>query len=84
MKKIIDVTITVEVEVDEKKFTKDFMQDFKKHFYNLDDINDHMQFLAETEAQGLVRGYPEFIEGYGKIVNSSNTNIYRVNSKISK
>lgn len=62
MKRLVDVTQTVEVEVDESKFTPEFMQEFRNSFYSFHTINQHLEHLAQLYARGLDR---DFIEGYG-------------------
>ena len=66
MKKIVAVTQVVEVEVDESKFTPQFMEGFKRFMYDFDSIDDHIKHIAQLEARGLRRS---FIEGYGPIEN---------------
>ena len=63
--KIIQVTQTIEVTVDETKFTDEFMREYREYFYDFDDIDDHLRFLASQEAQGFVSHGSAFIEGYG-------------------
>lgn len=64
---LIDVTQTVEVELDETKFDADFMQEFRDGFYDFDTIEEHAEHIAQLHARGLFDGgsYDEFIEGYG-------------------
>lgn len=62
----VEVTQAVVVDVDESKFTEEFMQAFREGFYDFDDIEDHVQHLAQMEARGLI-GYDRFVEGYGDI-----------------
>ena len=64
MTKQVDVTITVEVTVDESKFDEDFLRYFREFFYNFYDIDDHIKHLAQLAARGLD---DTFIEGYGDI-----------------
>jgi hypothetical protein len=60
------VTQGVEVEVDESKFTPEFMEEFRESFFPFDTIDDHREYLAELYARGGISGFPtEFIEGYG-------------------
>ncbi len=67
MRKIVEVTQTIEVEVDEKKFTPNFMSDFKKHFYDFDSVDDHIKHIAQMEARGLIQREDQFVEGYGNL-----------------
>lgn len=67
MKKyIVAVTKLMEVEFDETKFTKEFIEEFKGFMYPFNDVDDHIKFLAELEASGRI-GYDKFVEGYGNI-----------------
>ena len=66
MTKQVDVTITVEVTVDESKFDEDFLKSFREFFYDFYDIDDHIKHLAQITARGLI-GEDNFIVGYGNI-----------------
>ena len=60
------VETQVTVEVDESKFTPEWMGDFNKTFYHKEDIDAHKEHLAEMFATGMIEGRPsEFVEGYG-------------------
>ena len=65
MKKNVVVTMTVSVEVDESKFTDEYMRIFREVFYDFDTIDDHIMHLAQLEARGLLDD--ENQEGYGKL-----------------
>jgi len=68
MKFEVEVTQTVEVELDETKFTDEFMEEYRECFYNHVTIEDHAKHLAQLEARGMTTGMPdEFIEGYGPV-----------------
>lgn len=65
---IVDVTQTVEVELDEAKFDETFMEEFRASFYQFDDIQEHAEHIGQLTARGIIEigDYsPEFIEGYG-------------------
>ena len=62
MKRIVEVMQSVEVEIDESKFTPEFMAEFRESFYQFRTIERHIEHLAQLEARGLSR---DFIEGYG-------------------
>lgn len=64
MKKTIEVTFYVNVEVDENKFTPEFMDEYRENFYQFNDIDDHMKHIAQLEARDLLM---RFTEGYGPI-----------------
>lgn len=66
MKKMSLVTQTIEVTVDESKFTDEFMNQFRKDFYDFDSVDDHIRHLAQLYARGVVDEFTTFIEGYGK------------------
>lgn len=53
------------VELDENKFTKDFMAEFRESFYPFYALEDHAEHITQLYARGVVEG-DEFIEGYGK------------------
>lgn len=59
------------VEVDETKFTDEFMEEYRDSFYQFYGIEDHIEHLAELKARGvyeLSKYIPdEFVEGYGPI-----------------
>lgn len=64
MTREIEITFCVPVSVDESKFTPEFMEEFRKNFYNFDSIDEHMEHLAQMAARGIINT-PCFIEGYG-------------------
>ena len=66
MKRRVQLTQTIEVEIDEAKFTAEFLSDFRASFYDFHDINDHLEHLAQLYARGLIDAFGDsFIEGYG-------------------
>jgi hypothetical protein len=64
MKKNVTVTFDVSVEVDESKFTDEYMKIFREVFYDFETIEDHMCHLAQLEVRGLLDDQPE---GYGEL-----------------
>lgn len=68
MKFYITVSIDVEVEIEEAKFTPEFMEEFRRDFYPFELIEDHAKHLAQLRARGLVDDH-SFIEGYGRPEN---------------
>ena len=69
----VDIIIykTVKVEIAESKFDDDFIASFKKTFYDIENIQGHIENLAQMKARGLINNYspdPDgvFIEGYGR------------------
>lgn len=66
MKRTVEVLQAVVVTVDETKFTLEFMEEFRASFFEFEDIDEHVEHLAQLYARGLIDGYPdEFVEGYG-------------------
>ena len=62
------VNQTISVEVDESKFTPEFMAAYYEHMTELETIDEHRKHLAELYATGRIDGYPsEEVEGYGKL-----------------
>lgn len=64
MKKTFEVVFVVDVEVDEEKFTDEFIRSFKSSFYDFSSLSDHMEHIAKLEARGMLM---PFTEGYGAI-----------------
>lgn len=64
MKKLVQVTQIVEVEIDEAKFTPDFMSSFNETIFDAD-LNDHFEHIAQLHARGIYDEFSTFIEGYG-------------------
>jgi len=64
MRKAITVSSPITVGVDESKFTPEFMEAFRKNFFDFDTVQDHMEYLATlyVENGGNFAGW---IEGYG-------------------
>ena len=67
--KTVEVTISVEVTVDETKFTPEFLKEFREDFYEFDDIDDHIEHLAQLTARGIMEENDsgQFVEGYGTV-----------------
>lgn len=61
----VTVEQDLEITVDESRFTPEFLQGFKESFYPCETIEDHVEFIAESFAQGVVRSDADFLEGYG-------------------
>lgn len=63
------VTQTVEVTLDESKFTPDFMKEFYDQFYRYDEIDEHAGHIAQLAAREVYsfNSPREFVEGYGPI-----------------
>lgn len=58
---------TYEIEIDESKFTDEFMEEFRQHFFPFYDLEDHAEHIAQMQARGVIDiiSSPEFVEGYG-------------------
>lgn len=69
--KTVNVTIEVEVTVDETKFTEEFLREFRETMYQFNDLDDHIKHLAQLSARGLCQlskyDPGERVEGYGPI-----------------
>lgn len=63
-KRTVVVTITVEVEFDESKFTPEWMEEFRKYFYDFNTTDEHAEHLGQMFARELATD-TSFIEGYG-------------------
>lgn len=66
----VTIEQTIEVELDESKFTSDFMAEFRHSFYPFETLQEHAEHIAQLQARGIIdlEGYVsprEFIEGYG-------------------
>jgi hypothetical protein len=62
--KNFEVVQVVRVEVDETKFTPQFMEEFRAIMYPFQTLDQHLEHLAQLHARGIVDDY-SFIEGYG-------------------
>lgn len=67
MTKTITVTQEITVTVDESRFTPEFMENYSKHFHECETVEDHMKYIAESYARGIVTFNGDFLEGYGKM-----------------
>jgi hypothetical protein len=65
MKRKVSIHMTVEVEVDETKFTPEFMRQFQESMYDFDIIEEHIEHLGQLCARGILHNFSTFIEGYG-------------------
>ncbi len=63
---IVEVTQTIEVSLDESKFTPEFLAEFIEMMYDFQTLEQHAGHIAQLHARGLFDGNAdEFIEGYG-------------------
>lgn len=65
MKREVEVCFVVEVEIDETKFTEEWMKEFRKNFYPFYTLEDHIEHIAQLEAREILT--PVFVEGYGPL-----------------
>lgn len=61
----VGVTRTVEVTIDESKFTAKFLAEFREHFYPYSDIRQHIEHLAWLAAADRLEDGGTFADGYG-------------------
>jgi len=64
----VEVISTVEVTLDETKFTPEFFAEFNETISDWnDDLEEHAKHLAWVHATGVeaLDGYGSFVEGYG-------------------
>ncbi len=64
MKRIVKIEKLIEVEIDESKFTEEFINDFKESFYPFENMDAHITHIAWLESSRLLNS---FTEGYGDI-----------------
>jgi hypothetical protein len=67
-----EVTRTDEyiIEIDENIINKEWLDDFRKHFYGFTGLREHAKYIAQFRARF---GEHDFIEGYGiPLVNGKN------------
>lgn len=64
---IFDVTTTVQVVLDETKFTPQFLEEYRRYFYQFNTTRDHAAHLAELAARELLHG--DWLEGYGQLAD---------------
>lgn len=66
MKFSVVVTSYVDVDLDARKFTPEFLAEFRESFYPFTTIEEHAEHLAQLAARGIYSGFAsEFIDGYG-------------------
>jgi hypothetical protein len=64
----IAILKTVEVTVDESKFTDEFLLSFRERFYDsIRTVDDHIRHIAQMYARDLYDGFTTFVEGYGEL-----------------
>lgn len=65
MKRIVLVETRVEVEVDESKFTPEFMEEFRGSFFDFETVEEHIEHIGQLEAREVLE--TRFTEGYGPL-----------------
>ena len=66
MTKEVEIRQTIQVTVDESKFTPEFMQSFRDSFFDFDSIEEHIEHLGRLHAGNFI-DVSSFVEGYGYI-----------------
>jgi hypothetical protein len=68
MKRTVKVTTHIDVEIDESKFTPEFMEAFREGFFPFHTLEDHVEHLARNRALGVLGWRSDsFAEGYGPL-----------------
>lgn len=67
--KTTEVTISrsFAITYDQDKFTPEFLDKFRKHFYDFATVQEHLEHLAGCISRGIVNTPDDFLEGYGKL-----------------
>jgi len=66
----LEVTTTVDIEIDLDKFTPEWMDEFRGYMYpEFTSLEDHVKHIAECVASGMDEY--RYIEGYGDIQDQS-------------
>ncbi|WP_457798122.1 hypothetical protein [Methylocystis sp. S23] len=65
MKRTVEVVFVVDVEMDEAKFTPEFMAEFYKHFFHIDTLDEHAGHIAQLAVREVLD--ERFTEGYGPL-----------------
>lgn len=69
------------IEFDENEINQEWMDDFKKYFYDFDTLEEHAEYIAQFRA----RFGNDFIEGYGvPLVNGKNPSYSQDKSSLKK
>lgn len=63
----VTVEQIIEVQLDETKFSDEFMKEFRSQFFNFDTLEEHAEHIGQLQAREIIdlSVMPEFIEGYG-------------------
>ena len=54
MKRLVEISVAIQVEIDESKFTEEFMQGFRQTVYNFHSLDEHIEHIAQLSARGLL------------------------------
>lgn len=65
--KVVEVTQTIQVTVDETKFNEEFMAGFREIITGFTTLDEHIKHLAQLKARGFIDWDDTFVEGYGPI-----------------
>lgn len=63
--RIVEVTFNVEVEMDDSKFTPEFMEEFRGSFFQMHTLDEHAEHLAWLAVRERLN--EDFTEGYGPL-----------------
>ena len=64
---VVRVVNEVLVELDETKFTPEFMEEFSRVIYKFDTVKEHAEHLGWLIATGRADVFDTVIEGYGDV-----------------
>lgn len=67
MKCFVQVLTNVEIELDETKFTPQWISDFRRIMYPFEDITAHAEHIAQLATRGMLN--KDFTEGYGRLAD---------------
>ena len=62
----VNVTQLITVEVDETKFTPEFMAEFNEHMFEAN-LRGHVEYIAGSMNAGIITSSISFLEGYGPL-----------------
>lgn len=68
MRREVIISQVLLIEIDETKFTDQFMEEFRQSFFPFDTTDEHFEHIAQLQARGVIDlefNPTEFIEGYG-------------------
>lgn len=63
----VELTQTIEIEIDLDKFTQKVRDDFEAVMFKAPNLEDHARFIGEQIAKGAIRSADQCLEGYGTL-----------------